>query len=181
MLPFFYIALHNNNKKPMKAGWHVLYTQSRKEKVVAERLEEVGLEVFLPLHKVLRQWSDRKKWVEVPLFNSYVFVKLEDDQAYLKALNTKGASWFVQFQGDAARVSQQEIDIMRYMIGQEEQIQATEEAFAEGEKVLIQYGPFRDLTAEIVAIQGGRRVLLRIENLGQGLLLNMEQVALKKM
>ncbi|BDC98595.1 UpxY family transcription antiterminator [Persicobacter psychrovividus] len=165
----------------MKAGWHVLYTASRKEKVVAERLEEAGLEVFLPLHKVLRQWSDRKKWVEVPLFNSYVFVHLNDDREYLQALNTKGASWFVQFQGQPARVTPAEIDVMRFLIGEEEEIEAVSDDFEAGEKVWITYGPFSDFPAEIVSLQGKKKVILRVEQLGQALTLSIKKVAIRKM
>ena len=33
-----------------------------------------GIESYLPLKKVLKQWSDRKKWVEEPLFRSYIFI-----------------------------------------------------------------------------------------------------------
>ena len=46
-------------------NWYVLYTTSRAEKKVAQRLEEKGLEVFLPMIEELRQWSDRKKKVEI--------------------------------------------------------------------------------------------------------------------
>lgn len=58
----------------MKKQWFVFYTKSRQEKKVRDLLLKSGYEVFLPMHKVMRQWSDRKKKVEVPLFNSYIFV-----------------------------------------------------------------------------------------------------------
>ena len=55
--------------------WKVIYVASRQEKKVFDRLKKEGIAVFLPLTKKLRQWSDRKKWVEFPLFNGYLFVK----------------------------------------------------------------------------------------------------------
>ena len=58
--------------------WYAIYTRSRGEKVVAKLLKESGLEVYLPLQRKLRQWSDRKKWVEVPYINSYVFVRTSE-------------------------------------------------------------------------------------------------------
>lgn len=58
--------------------WYVLYTKSRQEKKVAENLQKLGIEVYCPLVTVLKQWSDRKKKVQVPLINSYVFVKMEE-------------------------------------------------------------------------------------------------------
>ena len=53
-------------------NWNVVYTASRQEKKVAQRLLENGIENYLPVIKVLNQWSDRKKLVEKPLFNGYV-------------------------------------------------------------------------------------------------------------
>jgi transcription antitermination factor NusG len=54
--------------------WLVFYTKSRNEKSAYKNLKKFGFEPYLPLQKVLRQWSDRKKKVELPLFNSYIFV-----------------------------------------------------------------------------------------------------------
>jgi len=58
--------------------WYVLYTKPRNEKKVAQRLSEAGYTVYCPLQKVRRQWSDRTKVVEEPLFKSYLFIQIED-------------------------------------------------------------------------------------------------------
>jgi hypothetical protein len=47
-------------------------------KKVAEQLTKMGIECYCPLITQVRQWSDRKKKVVVPLFNSYVFVQVAD-------------------------------------------------------------------------------------------------------
>jgi len=60
--------------------WYVIYTQSRNEKKVAERLEKIGITAYCPLVTQIRQWSDRKKKVQVPLINSYVFVNLNEKE-----------------------------------------------------------------------------------------------------
>ena len=62
--------------------WYVMYTTSRSEKKVADRLAERGWEVYLPIVEELRQWSDRKKKVQRPLFNAYVFVKTEGNKLW---------------------------------------------------------------------------------------------------
>ena len=59
-------------------NWYVLYTSARAEKQVEQRLKLAGIETYLPLHRSRRKWSDRVKVVEVPLFNSYVFVRCEE-------------------------------------------------------------------------------------------------------
>jgi len=60
--------------------WYVLYTKPRQEKKVADSLNAIGVEAYCPLVTVVKQWSDRKKKVQVPLINSYVFVNIEEHQ-----------------------------------------------------------------------------------------------------
>ena len=57
--------------------WYVLYTKPRQEKKVADGLIAIGIAAYCPLVTTIKQWSDRKKKVEVPLINSYVFVNIE--------------------------------------------------------------------------------------------------------
>ena len=60
--------------------WYVLYTKPRQEKKVADNLNSIGIEVYCPLVTQMKQWSDRKKKVQVPLITSYVFVNIEEHQ-----------------------------------------------------------------------------------------------------
>ena len=57
--------------------WYVLYTKPRQEKKIADSLNAIGIEAYCPLVTVVKQWTDRKKEVQVPLINSYVFVYIE--------------------------------------------------------------------------------------------------------
>lgn len=63
---------------PQDTNWYVLYTAPRAEKQVKERIDLLGVECWLPLHRTPRVWSDRVKIVEIPLFSSYVFVRCTD-------------------------------------------------------------------------------------------------------
>ena len=60
--------------------WYVLYTKPRQEKKVADSLNAVGIEAYCPMVTVVKQWSDRKKKVQIPLINSYVFVNIGEHQ-----------------------------------------------------------------------------------------------------
>jgi transcription antitermination factor NusG len=59
-------------------GWYVMYTKPRHEKQVTRQLELLEINSYLPTIKTLRKWADRKKYVVMPLFPSYVFVNLEN-------------------------------------------------------------------------------------------------------
>ena len=56
--------------------WFAVYVKSRCEKKVSQQLDDMGIESFLPLITRIKQWSDRKKKVEEPLFRSYIFVNI---------------------------------------------------------------------------------------------------------
>lgn len=99
----------------MVKKWLVFYTKARWEKKVKSYLEKFGYETYLPLHKVLRQWSDRKKKVEVPLFNSYIFVK-EHESKIPDILKIPGIAWNIRHNGKPAVLREDELKIIQRFI-----------------------------------------------------------------
>ncbi|MGJ8592078.1 MAG: transcription termination/antitermination NusG family protein [Aquaticitalea sp.] len=91
--------------------WYVLITKPKSEKKVAEKLQQKGIEVCCPVCVEIRQWSDRKKKVEVPLLPSMVLVKLEDKERPI-VFETYGALRYLFWLGKPATVSEAEIDIL---------------------------------------------------------------------
>ena len=92
--------------------WLALYTRSRHEKLVDRELAKKGIESFLPLRKIVRNWSDRKKIIEEPLFKSYLFVRAPKT-GRLSVLNTPGAVRFVGRPSDPIEVAESELLTIR--------------------------------------------------------------------
>ena len=92
--------------------WYALYTESRKEKKVATRLAQLGIEVYCPLILQVRQWSDRKKKVEVPLLPSYVFVNMESHKRDL-VFQVPGIVRYLYWLGQPAIIKDKEIEILQ--------------------------------------------------------------------
>ncbi len=92
--------------------WYALYTNPRQEKKVASRLQQIGVEVYCPLIIQVRQWSDRKKKVEVPLLPSYVFVKLNSNERD-KVFQVSGVVRYLYWLGQPAIIRETEIEVMR--------------------------------------------------------------------
>ena len=92
--------------------WYALYTESRQEKKVSARLLQLDIEVYCPLVIQVRQWSDRKKKVEVPLLPSYVFVKLEPNNREL-VFQVSGVVRYLYWLGQPAIVKDTEIELMQ--------------------------------------------------------------------
>lgn len=148
--------------------WYALYTRPRFEKRVWERLQEQGIEAYLPLIKTMRQWSDRKKMVEVPLFSSYVFVHIER-RHYDQVLQTFGAIKYITFEGKAATIPPQQIDNLKIIVDSNENVETTWERRKRGDKVMVTAGSLKGLKGELITDGGRKKVLVRIEGIDQNL------------
>lgn len=146
-------------------NWHVIYTHSRAEKKVVTNLANQGIESFLPLQKKLRQWKDRKKWVETPLISGYCFVHITRKE-YDKVLQTNNVVCYITFEGKAATVPQFQIDGLKQMTRQSDfEVTVTQDNFEPGQKVEIISGPMVGMKGELVKCQNRERFVLRIEQI----------------
>ncbi|MDP4291340.1 MAG: UpxY family transcription antiterminator [Bacteroidota bacterium] len=153
--------------------WYAIYTRSRFEKAVNLELTLSGIETYLPLKKTIRQWSDRKKMVEIPLFNSYVFVKVSERE-YLKVLQTAGVSRYICFEGKAVPIPLQQINAIRAYLEETEPIPLDEQLkMAPGKSVIVTSGPMTGLTGILLDIDGKKHVKVEIEAIGHSLIISI--------
>ncbi|MBC8173353.1 MAG: UpxY family transcription antiterminator [Chitinophagales bacterium] len=146
--------------------WYVLYVRSRAEKKVKDRLDRLRIETFLPLVKVVRQWSDRKKHVQVPLFNGYLFLFIHPDD-FLKVKMIEGVVDFVKYEKRYATIRPGEIETIRKFLETGIHLEATPDTFAPGEKVKINFGPLHDSVGELIEIRNEKHFIVRIEVINQ--------------
>ena len=165
----------NSNKKK----WLVFYTKSRAEKKTLELLQKFGFEAWLPVHKVLRQWSDRKKKVEVPLFNSYIFVN--DIEANIaNILKIPGISWNIRHNGKPAVLhALEQATIQRFIeTGLTLETQAIKK-LEQGQQVQVMDGPLKGQIGEVEATYNEDKLYVTIESLGQQVLVSIDKGLLK--
>jgi transcription antitermination factor NusG len=167
-------------KKQVDPKWYAIYTNPRAEKQVRDRLMEAGVEVFLPLQKTYRIWSDRKKLVEVPLLSSYVFVKVTPLE-FPKVYQSSGVVRFITFEGQPASIPQNQIDNLRLLINSDTEIEVTSEKFAQGDFVEVIRGSLIGLTGELVKTGSHSRVVVRIDRLDQNLIVNIPMSFLRRL
>ena len=156
-----------DNKK-----WFAIYVKSRSEKKVFKLLEDIGIESFLPLITRVKQWSDRKKKVEEPLFRSYLFVNITLSD-YYKVLNTAGVVKFITFEKQPVPVPDNQIIAIKEYLNDTELHVINYEDFKEGELVRIKSGQMKDLVGRFVKINGKHRIIINIEVVGQSLPINI--------
>ncbi|HDH01874.1 MAG TPA: UpxY family transcription antiterminator [Nitrospirae bacterium] len=123
-------------------NWYALYVKSRHEFVVHNELLKKGVESYLPSVKRLRQWKDRRKFVDFPLFPGYLFVHIDaSPEAFLSVLKTKGVVSFISLNpGYPAPVSPEEIHSLKLLIqsGKEFDVHPY---LKEGARVRVRRGP----------------------------------------
>lgn len=155
-----------------KVQWYAAYTNSRAEKKVLKELQKQGIEAYLPLQKRLKQWSDRRKWVEEPLIRCYIFVRI-DMSDYYQVLNTNGIVRYITFEGKAVPIPDNQIEVLRKLVANEADVEVTTDSFTPGDKVKVVSGPLHGLEGELVDFRGNRRVMIRIEHIGQQLVVSI--------
>lgn len=159
--------LTSQNKK-----WFVLYTKPKWEKKVTEQLKEKNVECYCPLITQVKQWSDRKKKVEVPLFNSYVFVCLEESERDLAFLST-GVVRYLFWLGKPAIVREEEIETIKKWLGSSNSENVSVVPYQVGDKIKVASGPFSSQEA-IVQEVNKSHYLLVLESLGCVLKMNIK-------
>jgi transcription antitermination factor NusG len=151
---------------PNQYFWHVVYVKSRAEKKAQIELQFLEIETFLPLQRKLRQWSDRKKWVETPLISGYLFVR-SSRKEYDQVLQSNYVVSYVRFEGKAAVVPENQIEYLKLMLKQDlTEIEITREPLKLGQMVEVVAGPFIGLRGKLQKIKGKNKVALELEQLG---------------
>lgn len=154
-------------------GWYVLYTKSRHEKKIANTLSQKGISNFLPLNKVIKQWHDRRKLVEEPLFPCYLFVFLESNNDYYECLECSGAFTFVKSGKQIASVRDTQIAQLRTITDNVRDIEVTDHFIQPGENVVITNGPLTGVSGEVVAINNKSKIIVKIETLNRSLIISL--------
>ena len=157
--------------------WYAVYTKSRAEKKVSESLRENGIEEFLPLVKTLRQWSDRKKQITVPLFNSYIFVHIDLSERE-NVLRTNGVVCFVTIGKELIPIPENQIHAIHEYLKQDIQ-QLVDFNYEEGQRVRIDRGVMKGLEGTIANANGIHKLRIKIEAVNQYITLTIAKNLLR--
>jgi transcription antitermination factor NusG len=148
-----------------KKQWYALYTRPRWEKKVADLLERKKIEVYCPLNKVQRQWADRKKTVLEPLFSSYVFVYIFE-QEHLNVKQTDGVISLVYWLNKPAVIRNEEIDTIKRFLNEYDCVSLEKTEVNLNDRVRVINGPLMMWEGNVVEIKTNT-VKIALPSLGQ--------------
>lgn len=164
--------LGHSQVKLNTVGWYAAYVKHQHEKKTADLLQRKGIEVLLPLQRVVHRWKDRNKTLSLPLFPSYLFVhtNLEDKWSIL---NTPGIFFLVVNQGGDSTIPLDEIESIRRLVASGQPSQA-HPYLASGDKVQICAGPLQGMTGILDRFKNQYRVVINVELLQMAVSIEVE-------
>jgi transcriptional antiterminator RfaH len=174
------IVLKGDPERSAKRFWYAIYTHSRAEKKVAQRIEEIGLEAFLPLQKCIRKWSDRRKIIDKPIISSYVFVKIRKPDIF-KVLKISGVVKFIMFDGEPVKIPEEQMINLKILSNSDADVFVTQEMFLKGDLVEVLYGSLAGLKGELVRVGKKRKVVMRIISSELNLTVDIKTIAIRKL
>ncbi|GGB24136.1 UpxY family transcription antiterminator [Puia dinghuensis] len=170
-------------KEPISAGgrtidatpevkkWYVAYTLPKSEEKAQNQLEKIGIHCYLPMHRVIRNWSDRKKKLLVPLFPNYIFVNIADKKRN-ETFTVKEIVRYVSFGGKPAVINESIINSLQHILDKTMDIDI-EKYVQPGVYVRITHGPFAGSEGVLMRRNGNTRLLVQIDALQQGIAVNI--------
>ena len=161
-------------------NWYVIKTRSRAEDKVAQRINSKGIHVYLPLQETIRQWSDRKKKIKIPLISCTLFI--ETDQKSLNLLyDVPGFHSVLHFLGKPALVRPEEINNLKLLL--QDNIEFEEEnfeIFKKGEAIEVIRGPLQGIIATSIDEGRTHKLIVEIESMEQRFIVHVPKSCVRK-
>jgi transcriptional antiterminator RfaH len=168
------------NKVADSIAWYAIRTRFKSEKVVAKQLEKKEIEYYLPLQKIVRVWGRRKQIIEKPFFNNYIFVNITPKNK-VKVLETEHVLGFVQIGKDLSSIPNYEIETIKWVLGECNEAVLIEKELRIGDKVEIIAGGLTGLKGKLVELKGKKTFIIDLEELGKGIMIEVDNLSIKKL
>jgi transcriptional antiterminator NusG len=162
-------ALPQDLRAVDERSWFAVQTRSRHEKRVAAGLEEKGVLVFLPLFSAVREWSDRRRLIELPLFANYVFVRIGVGRdVRIPVLRTNGVVGFVGMRGLGVPIPDEQIHAVRTIL--RERVSVTPYPFLSvGQRVRIRGGSLDGIEGFLLGVNCDSSLIVSVHGIQRSL------------
>ncbi len=160
-----------------EANWYAIYTRYKAEKEVVRLLQRRRIESYVPLNRIVKQYKSKRKVLELPLINSYVFVKIVRQQ-YIPVLETNNVLKFIHFNGKLVPIPESEIDLLRRICQEKMDVEAGAFVFEKGHQVEIIGGNLTGVRGKLVD-QRGNNFVFELEHIGWGIYMEIVAARLR--
>jgi transcription antitermination factor NusG len=164
----------------MHPRWFAVSTRFKREKVVHKRLQDKGIETYLPLQRYARQYDRRVRTVEIPLIGNYIFTKITKKQ-YVPVLSTADVVHFVKCSQTLIAIPEREILVLKRIAGEmfDVEIEPRRE-YTVGDRVEVVGGSLTGLQGILVEKDRKKNFLIELESIGYTLRMEVDPAFLQK-
>lgn len=166
------VSKKENHLDGQKPKWFAVYTRYKREKIVSKELSRLGIENYLPLQKFYRSYERKKKIVELPLFSCYLFVKITK-QEFRKVEDLDGVVKFVNFSNNLISIPEEEVLIIKRIVGEGTELEVEEQKFEEGDYVEVIRGSLNGLKGKLLHKKSKKNFLIELDKVGYNIKLEI--------
>lgn len=164
---------HLHDSAPGSAAcWYALTVRHQHERRTAQTLTSQGWETMVPLYRTRRQWSDRTKDIDLPLFAGYVLARFAAKER-IRVEDTPGVVSIVEFGGQPAPLGDAEIEEIRRMVSSRLPLSPWPFLKA-GDPVRLERGPLKGLEGTLVRHRDQYRLVVGVELLQRSIAVEVD-------
>jgi transcription antitermination factor NusG len=171
------LTQHENHLSDTESRWFAVQTKFRSEKAVVKSLAKKGIEAYTPLNRVVRQYKRKRKVVDLPLINCYIFVRIKK-QEYVSVLESEYVHKFITFSRNLISIPEEEIFLLKRICQEMDDIKTEEIPFQKGKAVEIISGNLTGIKGKLID-DLGKNFLVELEYIGIGLRMEVDPKFLK--
>ncbi len=172
-------AAYENHLHEIEPRWFAVYTKYKNEKFTIKLLHEKGILAYVPLQEKIRVYTRKRKRVRLPLFPGYIFVKIIKDE-YVSVLETEGVVKFIHFSKNLIAIPENEIDLIKRILGEKIEIEVEQGIWNIGDEVEIIAGNLTGLKGRLIERKGKNNFLVVLERFGYSLCMDIDMNVLRK-
>jgi transcription antitermination factor NusG len=169
-----------NHLHQTEPRWFAVYTRFKSEKVVKRLLDAKNIENYLPLQSITRRYTRKLKTHDIPLISCYIFVRIVRSE-YVPVLETENVVKFIRFAKNLLSIPEEEINILRRVVGEQIEVEAEPGLIREGDLVEVIGGKLTGLRGRLVEKQGKKHMVVELETVGYSLKMNIDAALLRKL
>jgi transcription antitermination factor NusG len=162
-----------------KSKWFAVYTKYKSEKFVQQRLDNKGIEAYVPLLHYTRRYSKKVKQVQIPLISCYVFVKIKQPD-YVRVLETEHVVFFLKMNGELISIPEKEMELMKWVVGEKAVVEVVEGGFVKGVEVEVVSGNLTGLKGKILQQKNKKFFSVELKSMGYNLVVDVAQELLQR-
>lgn len=174
------VATYQNDLSTTTPKWFAVLTRVKAEKAVTQHLIADGINSYVPLQKVTRVYTRKKRTSLIPLIYRYIFVHIKK-QEYARVLEKPNVEGFVHFNKHLIAIPDQEIEWLQRVTGENLDISLESRPYTPGDSVEVVMGNLTGLKGKLIKSLGKNELLIELDHIGLGLRIQVDPAHLRSL